>query len=37
MVQRETLSDDLRDLRRCVRDIVALSALPAVWIGYAEP
>jgi signal transduction histidine kinase len=34
MVQRETLSDDLRDLRRCVRDIVALSALPAVWIGY---
>jgi signal transduction histidine kinase len=34
MVQRETLSDDLRDLRRCVRDLVALSALPAVWIGY---
>jgi signal transduction histidine kinase len=34
MVQRETLSDDSRDLRRCVRDLVALSALPAVWVGY---
>ncbi len=22
------------DLRRCVRDLVALSALPAVWVGY---
>lgn len=34
MIQRETRSDDIRDLRRCVRDLVALSALPAVWIGY---
>jgi signal transduction histidine kinase len=34
MVQREILSDDSRDLRRCLRDLVALSALPAVWIGY---
>jgi two-component system, NtrC family, sensor histidine kinase HydH len=33
-VQRDTLSDDNRDLRRCVRDLVALSALPAVWVGY---
>jgi PAS domain S-box-containing protein len=24
-------SDDARDLRRCVRDLVALSTLPAVW------
>jgi signal transduction histidine kinase len=34
MVQRDTLSDDSRDLRRCIRDLVALSALPAVWVGY---
>jgi two-component system sensor histidine kinase HydH len=34
MVQREPLSDDSRDLRRCIRDLVALSALPAVWVGY---
>jgi signal transduction histidine kinase len=34
MIQRDTRSDDIRDLRRCVRDLVALSALPAVWIGY---
>jgi signal transduction histidine kinase len=34
MVERDTLSDDSRDLRRCVRDLVALSALPAVWVSY---
>ena len=26
-------ADDLQDLRRCIRDLVALSALPAIWIG----
>jgi two-component system NtrC family sensor kinase len=34
MVQRDTLSDDIRALRRCVRDLVALSALPAIWSAY---
>src|SRR6185437_13083718 len=27
-------SVETEDLRRCVRDLVALSALPAVWVGY---
>ncbi len=30
----EKVSDDSRTLRRTVRDLVALSALPAVWAGY---
>ena len=34
MVQQESFSDDSHDLRRCIRDLVALSALPAVWVGY---
>jgi len=34
MGQREPLSDDLRALRRCIRDVVALSALSAIWLGY---
>src|SRR5690349_12976183 len=28
--------DEVRDLRRCVRDLIALSTLPAVW-GNADP
>jgi PAS domain S-box-containing protein len=31
----EALSDP-RELRRCIRDLIALSTLPAIWIGY-EP
>ena len=27
-------SDEVIELRRCVRDLVALSTLPALWIGY---
>lgn len=34
MEQRDILSDDLHALRRCLRDVIALSALPAVWGGY---
>ena len=30
----EPLSDETRSLRRSMRDLVALSALPAVWAGY---
>ena len=30
----ETTSAEIRTLRRTVRDVVALSALPAVWAGY---
>jgi PAS domain S-box-containing protein len=30
----ETVSDETRTLRRTMRDLVALSALPAVWVGY---
>lgn len=33
----ETPSDETKTLRRRVRDLVALSALPAVWIGYDPP
>src|SRR3982750_219354 len=28
------VSDETRTLRRTIRDLVALSALPAVWAGY---
>jgi signal transduction histidine kinase len=34
MEPRQTLSGDSGDLRRCIRDIVALSTLPAVWMRY---
>src|SRR3954453_959046 len=30
----EAVSDESRTLRRTMRDLVALSALPAVWAGY---
>jgi PAS domain S-box-containing protein len=30
----ETVSDETRTLRRTMRDLVALSALPAVWAGF---
>src|SRR4051794_39421632 len=30
----EKVSDEIRTLRRTMRDLVALSALPAVWVGY---
>jgi hypothetical protein len=30
----EKVSDETRSLRRTMRDLVALSALPAVWAGY---
>ena len=30
----ETVSDETRALHRTMRDLVALSALPAVWAGY---
>jgi signal transduction histidine kinase len=30
----ETHSDEIQTLRRCVRDLVALSTLPEVWIDY---
>ena len=33
----KTLSDETKTLRRCVRDLVAISALPAVWMDYDPP
>jgi signal transduction histidine kinase len=33
--QRETLTDKEQYLRRCIRELVAFSALPAVWAGRA--
>src|SRR5437660_1472473 len=30
----ESVSNETRTLRRTMRDLVALSALPAVWVGY---
>src|SRR5258708_4712642 len=30
----ETPSDETRTVRRTIRDLVALSALPAIWVGY---
>jgi signal transduction histidine kinase len=31
---RDIQLDDNQDLRRCIQELVALSALPAVWTGY---
>jgi PAS domain S-box-containing protein len=33
----EKVSDETRTLRRAMRDLVALTALPAVWAGYRPP
>src|SRR5216684_3002267 len=33
----EPVSDETRTLRRTMRDLVAFSALPAVWAGYQPP
>src|ERR1700757_1038765 len=30
----DPVTDEIRTLRRTMRDLVALSALPAVWAGY---
>jgi len=30
----ETATREVQQLRRCVRDLVALSSFPAVWVGY---
>ena len=30
----DRVSVEVAELRRCVRDLVALSALPAIWVGY---
>jgi GAF domain-containing protein len=33
----ESVADETRTLRRTMRELVALSALPAVWAGYRPP
>src|SRR4051794_20885233 len=33
----DTTLDESRKIRRTVRDLVALSTLPAVWVGYHPP
>ena len=27
------MSDDITDLRRCIRDLAAINALPLLWVG----
>ena len=34
MPETETSTCEVQQLRRGIRDLVALSALPAVWVGY---
>ncbi len=34
MPETETATREVQQLRRCIRDLVALSAFPAVWVGY---
>jgi two-component system, sensor histidine kinase and response regulator len=34
MSEPDTRTHEVQQLRRCIRDLVALSAFPAVWIGY---
>jgi PAS domain S-box-containing protein len=33
----DSRDEELQRLRRCLRDVVAISALPAVWTGYDTP
>jgi PAS domain S-box-containing protein len=33
----DTIPDDLQALRRCIRDLFSLSALPAIWMNYDLP
>jgi signal transduction histidine kinase len=33
----EVLPDNIQDSNRCIRDLVALSALPAIWVGGSNP
>lgn len=33
----QVLPDNVHDSNRCIRDLVALSALPAVWVGGSDP
>jgi hypothetical protein len=35
MPETETGTREVQQLRRCIRDLVALSAFPAVCVGYA--
>jgi two-component system, sensor histidine kinase and response regulator len=34
MPEPDTATREVQQLRRCIRDLVALSAFPAVWVGY---
>jgi two-component system sensor histidine kinase/response regulator len=34
MPETKTGTPEVQQLRRCIRDLVALSAFPAVWVGY---
>ena len=34
MPETETATREVQQLRRCIRDLVAFSAFPAVWVGY---
>src|SRR5580704_345533 len=34
MPETETATREVQQLRRCIRDLVALSAFPAVWVSY---
>ena len=33
----KTIPDEVQALRRCIRDVVSLSALPAIWMNYDLP
>lgn len=33
----QVLPDNVQDSNRCIRDLVALSALPAIWVGENDP
>jgi hypothetical protein len=33
----ETTPDEVQALRRCIRDLVSLAALPAIWMNYDLP
>src|SRR5690242_971234 len=32
LLEKDASSEDIAELRRCIRDLVALSSLPAIWI-----
>jgi hypothetical protein len=36
-VRQEATSEEIKDLKRCLNDLVSVLALPAIWSGFQPP